>query len=145
MNHSYCSWISLAGLNQRYHDTQRRWIVKSCYVLHTSRFQTASCTGYKGKAPTAHCFMRGTQRSHRFLTTTWSTSFPGSVLVHSPCADGTRSKLTHWTTHHLIVLYKEGNAHDSCVSLVCFSHLQSNGFHKVFLLSAVRHWFPKSN
>lgn len=110
---------------------------ESCYVLHTSSFQTASCTGYKGKSPTAHCFMSGTQRSHRFLTTTWSTSFPGSVLVHSPCADGTRSKLKHWITHHLLVLCKEGNSHDSCVSLVCFSHLQSNGFHKVFLLSAV--------
>lgn len=28
MNHSYCPWISLAGLNRRYHDTQRRWTVR---------------------------------------------------------------------------------------------------------------------
>lgn len=85
--------------------------------MHTSSFQTASCTGYKGKSPTAHCFMSGTQRSHRFLTTNWSTSFPGSVLVHSPCADGNHSRLKHRTTYHFTYCVKK-EIHMTAVSVL---------------------------
>lgn len=122
----------LVALNHRCTPGHPKGELWELHVVHNSSLRTASCIGYKGKPLTAQCFMSGTQRSHRFLTTNWSISFPCSLVFHSACADGSYSRLE--TSHNIplnnaVYSVKKEIHMTVFITPVCLSHLQrSNVF-----------------
>lgn len=101
------------------------------FTVHTSIFYKELVGLVTKESLTAQCFMSGTQRSHRFLTTNWSISFPCSLLFHSACPDGSHSRLEalhNILLNHTVYSVKKEIHMTGFISIVCLSHLQSNVF-----------------